>query len=205
MSIPPGSLRRGAAAFLPQPVNENDQRAAQCMVETIYYFNAMCTVTPPLADIEYRSSDGDLDIRRHVFRWDIASYDFVFQHGFEARRQANTRDETYYNLEHYINSGGRPLDTRRDTTHCFISTTISSSWYPKVSSKAVANVFRYEIYAPGGIWVAETLGERYRYPAQDEIAFPVGIAPQYIRSAQLFELESDGYVSHLKLLVLYHY
>ncbi|GKD84105.1 hypothetical protein Tco_1350944, partial [Tanacetum coccineum] len=50
-----------------------------------------CMVTPPLADIEYRSNDEDLDIRHHVFRLDRASYEFVFQHGFEVRRQANTK------------------------------------------------------------------------------------------------------------------
>ncbi|KAL7235296.1 hypothetical protein ACSBR1_018739 [Camellia fascicularis] len=42
--------------------------------------------------------------------------------------------------------------------------------------------------APGGIWVAETLGDRYRHRAQDEVTFVAGIAPQYIRSAQLFTL-----------------
>ncbi|KAG8063029.1 hypothetical protein GUJ93_ZPchr0003g17496 [Zizania palustris] len=47
-------------------------------------------------------------------------------------------------------------------------------------------VYRYEIYAPGGIWVRETLGDLYRYPAQDEVAFVAGIARQYVRSAQLF-------------------
>ncbi|GJR81230.1 TPR repeat-containing protein ZIP4, partial [Tanacetum coccineum] len=42
-----------------------------------------CMVTSPLADIEYRSNDGDLDIRHNVFRLDRASYEFVFQHGFK--------------------------------------------------------------------------------------------------------------------------
>ncbi|GJR81231.1 hypothetical protein Tco_0152016 [Tanacetum coccineum] len=50
------------------------------------------------------------------------------------------------------------LHTRMYTTHWFISTTISSCWYHKVSSGVVDHVYRYEIYAPGGIWVAETLG-----------------------------------------------
>ncbi|GJX88294.1 hypothetical protein Tco_0340308 [Tanacetum coccineum] len=203
MSIPPDSFWRGAAAFLPQPVNEIDELAAQCVVETIYEFNVWRRGAP-LADIEYRSSNGDLDIQRRVFRWDTTPYEFVFQQGFEARRPANTPFETYFNLEQYVNSGGRPLDTRRDTTHAFLSTTISSSWYPTVPNGAVDNVYRYEIFAPGGIAVAETLGERYLHPRQDEIAFPIGIAPQYIRSAQLFVLEGDGYVSHLKVLVLYH-
>jgi hypothetical protein len=172
-------------------VTEDDERAAECVVETIYYFNVRCPVGTPLPDIEYRSSDGEIDILRHVFRWDRAPYDFVFQHGFEARRQENTPDSVFYNLERYVNSGGRPLDIRRDTTHGFVSTTISSSWFPPVNSGTVDRVYRYEIYAPGGILVSETLGDLYRYPAQDEVAFPAGIAPQYIRSAQLFELAND--------------
>ncbi|GJX26483.1 hypothetical protein Tco_0232779 [Tanacetum coccineum] len=88
-----------------------------------------CTVASPLA-LEYRNSDGDFDIRHHVFRYDRASYEFVFRNGFEARRQANTTDETYFNLERFVN----------------------------ISSGVVDHVYRYEIYAPGEIWVAETLG-----------------------------------------------
>ncbi|GKB17282.1 putative ABC-type xenobiotic transporter [Tanacetum coccineum] len=60
MSIPQDSSWRGAAAFFPQPVNENGQRAAWALVDSIYYYNVRCnTVTAPLANIEYRSSDGD--------------------------------------------------------------------------------------------------------------------------------------------------
>ena len=57
---------------------------------------------------------------------------------------------------------------------------------------------------PGGIDVHETLGECYLYPSQAEIAFRAGIASQYIRSAQPYILTRDGYVSHLKIIVLYH-
>ncbi|KAM0894771.1 hypothetical protein ACQ4PT_024239 [Festuca glaucescens] len=152
---------------------------------------AMRLVTTNLADIEYRSSAGEMDIRRHVFRWDNSPYEFVFENCFEARRQRGTPDSTFYNLERYVNSGGRPLDSRRETTHAFVSTTLSSSWHPSVDPGTTCRVYRYEIYAPGGIIVAETLCDLYNYPAQDEIAFPAGIAPQYIRSAQLFELTND--------------
>lgn len=143
---------------------------------------------------EYRSSDQEIDILRHVFRFDRAPYDFVFQNGFEARHEAGTPVEIYCNLEHYVNHGGRPLDIRRRTNHVFISTTLSSSWYPIVGRGHTESIYRYEIYAPGGILVAQTLGARYQYPAQDEVAFLGGIAPQYIRSAQLFELTNNGYV-----------
>nr|XP_010918334.1 uncharacterized protein LOC105042730 [Elaeis guineensis]XP_029119721.1 uncharacterized protein LOC105042730 [Elaeis guineensis] len=188
MSIPSNSLWRGCAANFPQPVSEEDERAAQCLVETVYYFN--CHIASrPVPDIEYRSSSREEDIIRHVFRWDLTPYQQVFQHGFQARRQQGTPDEIYYNLDHYVHHGGRPLDSRRDATHAFVSTTLSSAWHP---SLVAPEVYRYEIYAPGGIWVAETLGDRYQYPAQDEVCFVAGIAPQYIRSAQRFRLTADG-------------
>ncbi|TVU18603.1 hypothetical protein EJB05_34710, partial [Eragrostis curvula] len=48
-----------------------------------------CSISSNLPAIEYRSSDGEKDIMRHVFRWDKAPYEFVFQNGLEARRQDN--------------------------------------------------------------------------------------------------------------------
>ncbi|PWA37845.1 hypothetical protein CTI12_AA586750 [Artemisia annua] len=151
------------------------------------------TVTEPLGHIMFRGSLGDMDSCNHVYRWDRKPYQLVFVLGFEARHQANTQVETYFNLESYVNSGGRPLDPIRDTTYGFISTTHTASWYvPIVSREVVEHPYRYEIYASGGIDVHETLGERYFYPAQAEIVFPAGIAPQYIRSAQPFMLTRDG-------------
>uniref|UniRef100_A0A803MKG7 DUF8039 domain-containing protein n=1 Tax=Chenopodium quinoa TaxID=63459 RepID=A0A803MKG7_CHEQI len=73
-----------------------------------YYFNCRL-LDPPLADIEYRNSTRDADVSRHVFRWDRAHYNEVFRDGFQARRQQGTPDNIFYNLEHYINNGGRPL------------------------------------------------------------------------------------------------
>ncbi|XP_062016190.1 uncharacterized protein LOC133732622 [Rosa rugosa] len=190
MSILPNSPWRGCAANYPQPVNEVVELAAQFLVETVYYFN--CRIANlPLADIEYRSSSGEEDILRHVFRWDLTPYQEVFQNGFEARRQENTTDQVYYNLDDYVHHGGRPLDSRRPATHAFVSTTLNSGWHPTVT-ETVEEVYRYEIYAPGGILVAETLGDRYQYPAQDEVSFVAGIAPQYIRSVQRFRLVRNG-------------
>ncbi|KAH7689142.1 ADP-ribosylation-containing protein [Dioscorea alata] len=191
MSIQPNSLWRGCAANFQQPVNEEDQLAAQFLVETVYYFN--CRVgQQPLSDIYYRSSNGEYDILHHVFRWDLTPYQDVFRNGFQARRQQNTHDNIYYNLNHYVHHGGRPLDTRREATHAFVSTTLNSNWHPTVNRGVEIDVFRYEIYAPGGIIVSQTLGENYEYPAQDEVCFVAGIAPQYIRSAQQFRLVVNG-------------
>ena len=187
MSIPPDSLWRGCAANFPQPVGEADLLAAQNLLETVYYFNSRIA-NPPLPDIIYRSSDREYDVLRHVFRWDLTPYQEIFQNGFQARRQQGTPDETYFDLNHYVHHGGRPLDSTRPATHAFVSTTLNSNWQPvpTLQQGQEIRVYRYEIYAPGGIWVAETLGDQYQYPAQDEVCFVAGIAPQYIRSAQLF-------------------
>lgn len=187
MSIPWNSSWRGCAANFPQPVSEASEHGAQYLVETVYNFN--CRIAdPPLPDIVYRSSDREVDILRHVFRWDLTPYQEVFQNGFQARRQEGTSDEIYFNLDHYVHHGGRPLDSRRPATHAFVSTTLNSGWHPSLDPETTMEVYRYEIYAPGGIWVAETLGDRYQYPSQDEVCFVAGIAPQYIRSAQRFRL-----------------
>ncbi|KAE9455559.1 hypothetical protein C3L33_12536, partial [Rhododendron williamsianum] len=126
------------------------------------------------------SGTGEQDILRHVFRWDLTPYQEVFRNGFQARRpQQGTPDEVYYNLEHYVHhDGGRPLDYRLPATHAFISTTLNTDWHPSLDdvTETEIEVYRYEIYAPGGIWIAQTLGDTYEYPAQDEVCFVVGIA-----------------------------
>ncbi|PSS04825.1 Albumin-2 like [Actinidia chinensis var. chinensis] len=187
MSIPPDAAERGCAANYPQPVSEDDRLEAQFWLSTLYHINCQ-ELNPPLHDIVYRSSSQEEDIRRHVFRWDLTPYQEVFENGFRARRQEGTRDVDYVNLYNYVHHGGRPLDSRRETTYVFISTTISSGWHPSLEPGTDITVFRYEIYAPGGIWVAQALGNRYQYPSQDEVCFVEGVARQYIRSAQTFRL-----------------
>lgn len=191
MSIGPDSPWRGCASNFPQPVNEETELAAQFLVETVYYFNCR-VVQPRLPDIVYRSSSGEQDVLRHVFRWDLTPYQQAIEDGFSARRQDHTPDNVYYNLEHYVHHGGRPVDSRRLTNHAFISTTINSGWHPTVDPGTELLIYRYEIYAPGGILVSETLGENYRYPSQDEVCFVAGIAPQYIRSVQHFRLTAPA-------------
>jgi hypothetical protein len=65
-------------------------------------------------------------------------------------------------------------------------------WTPR----DLRNIYQYEIYAPGGIDVPLTLG-RIGNPfySQNEVAFPGGIAPQYIRSVRQYD--SNGRVSQI--------
>ncbi|CAL5066028.1 unnamed protein product [Urochloa decumbens] len=181
--IPHDSPLRGCAAAFPQPVTANDSSAARSLVQAVSQHNGV---------VIYRSSNREEhDLTHHVFRWNTIDYRHVFENGFQARPQGDTPNGTYYDLDHYVHQAGSPLDQTRPVNHVFISTTLNSGWRPTPSTTilpqgAELEVYRYEIYAPGGIWVRQTLGNRYRYPAQDEVAFVRGIAPQYIRSAQLF-------------------
>ncbi|KAF7142559.1 hypothetical protein RHSIM_Rhsim05G0142600 [Rhododendron simsii] len=191
MSIPPDSPWRGCASNYNQPISEDDQLEAQFWLGMLDTYN--CIDTPnPLPSIVYRNSSGEQDIRNHVFRWDDTPYQEAFQNGFRSRRQEGTLDTVYASLDHYVHHGGRPLDSRRAATHVFVSTTLSSSWHPTVDPGTERIVYRYEIYAPGGIWVAATLRDRYRFEGQDEVSFVGGIAPQYIRSAQAFLLSAPA-------------
>lgn len=181
MSIPPSSPWRGCASGFSQPVSPDDELHAQ-------FWSAMLDTYNPQHSIVYRSSTGEQDIRHHVFRWDDTPYQEAFQNGFRSRRQEDTLDEVYASLDHFVHHGGRPLDSRRPATHTFVSTTLSSGWHPLVDPGTERIVYRYEIYAPGGIWVAATLGDDYQFRGQDEVCFVEGIAPQYIRAAQAFRL-----------------
>ncbi|PWA51448.1 hypothetical protein CTI12_AA427680 [Artemisia annua] len=90
----------------------------------------------------------------------------------------------------YVNKGGRPLETRVDN-YGFISTSLSRTWYPRIFSERGKYIYVYKIHAPGGIHIPKTLGQRYQHPAGCEIIFPAGIAREYIRSVECFELR-DG-------------
>jgi len=54
-------------------------------------------------------------------------------------------------------------------------------------TQATQHRFQYEIFAYGGIDVNHVLGDTHEYANQNEIAFPGGIRPQFIRSAREFQ------------------
>ncbi|KAI9075509.1 hypothetical protein K1719_016142 [Acacia pycnantha] len=188
--IPPESPWRGAAAAYAQPLDQAGLLKVQALVEHVYYMNCGPFGNPRLDDIIYRSSDDERDTRRHVFRWDISPYEHVFANGFKANCEDNTHETTFFNLYDYVhNASGRPLESTRPATHAFISTTIDSGWNPSPKNLKEGQsmlVYRYEINAPGGIWVSQTLGDLYQYPSLDQVCFISAIAPQYIRSAELY-------------------
>ncbi|KAJ1432402.1 Hemopexin-like repeat [Sesbania bispinosa] len=181
---------RGCASNFAHPVAK-DIEVAQNWVDTVYQVNCR-EKSPPLTDIIYRTGVQDWDILHHVVRWDTRPYALIFETGFQAWPQEDTPNTTYYDLYDFVQNAGAPLNSSKHTRHAFISTTLNLDWLPEPSEDTLPEgeeieVYRYEIYAPGGIWVAASINnEHYNYTAQDEVCFVGGIAPQYIRAAQLF-------------------
>nr|GEV28631.1 retrovirus-related Pol polyprotein from transposon TNT 1-94 [Tanacetum cinerariifolium] len=111
--------------------------------------------------------------------------------GFEAQCQANTPIETHYNLESFVHGASKPIETIRDTTHGFISATLSGSWSLMVSIGVVELIYRYEIYALGEILVPKTIGDNYLYRGQAEVAFPSGVAGyRHVKVLEFFDFPS---------------
>ncbi|KAL2940968.1 Albumin-2 [Bienertia sinuspersici] len=173
---------RACASNFAQPLSLDDEQEAQSLVDTVDRINCK---EENLHKIVYRTGEAEKDILRQVFRWDIAPYDYVFEHGLQSHHRRQIPRKTFYSLSDYVQSGqGRP-STRgsRPTLH-------------SSALQLATLVYRYEIYAPGGIWTSLTLGDKDHRKIKrfDEVAFVGGVAPQYIRSAQLFKLtgNSDG-------------
>ncbi|XP_020230846.1 uncharacterized protein LOC109811496 [Cajanus cajan] len=213
MSIPPNSPARGCAANFPQPVGQNEMVAANDLVNLLQRINLQ---EAGLEEVVYRPSDLEYDIRRPLVRWDTRPYQDIFVNGFQARPRGDTPNTTYYNLDHFVHNAGAPLDPTRRATHTFVSTTLNYDWYPNPTVSTlprghVMQFFRYEIYAPGGIWVGVTLRGRYNHVSQAEVCFAAGIAPQYIRSCIVYTAIRDvdsnhvSFVREIKLIINGHF
>ncbi|GKA07260.1 nucleosome assembly protein 1;2 [Tanacetum coccineum] len=135
--------------------------------EAILLHNALSRQTKDAVHIQFRESKGEKDMRNHVFRWDRDPIELVFHRGFCARHQGDTSTEIYYNLDTFVHRVGKPLERIRDATRAYVSTTLSVTWCLMVSGVNEL-VYRYEVYAPGGILIRGTLGESYVYAGQHE-------------------------------------
>lgn len=137
--------------------------------------------------IHFRNPDRDQEVVEAVYRWDTRHYREIFATGFTPRPQrSDESDAVYYNLERFVNGGGTPADSSPAHGSVFVSTTRTSprsrrQWRPRVTRNCT--LYRYEIFAPGGIDAVQTLGDSNHYRNQQEISFAGGINRQYIRTA----------------------
>lgn len=180
MALSPDSCFRGVAAAIPQPASE-----LEALDQLSPIITGLTLYNDEGPSILYRNPDNDQDIIEAVYRLDGRHYQDIFQTGFRPRPPNDPQDlARYYNLERFVNDGGSPGDETPAEPSVFISTTRSSSWRPTVTADCI--LYRYEIFAPGGIDAVLTLRHRNDHPNQQEISFAGGICPQYIRSARQY-------------------
>ncbi|WP_131815984.1 scabin-related ADP-ribosyltransferase [Streptomyces sp. 3213.3] len=112
--------------------------------------------------VQYRDSNEPL------YRSDTRDPSIIFNQGFQAKNPPNA------DLWNYVLTN-QPAE--------YVSTTRSDNlnWGPQ---------YVYDIRAPGGIDVNATYGSHSPYPEQEEIAFPGGIKPEYIKG--VWQMNPDG-------------
>lgn len=182
MALPPTSPFRGVAAAIDQPASEGDVEKQLSPLLNGLQLNDHV--------LRFRNAVDDQDITEAVYRWDTRSFREIFRTGFSPWPQRSDQsDVEYYDYSSFVMDGGRPADTSRASPSVFVSATRSVNWRPRLSTDCT--IYRYQIYAPGGIDAVLTMGQ-YTYANQQEISFAGGIRPQYIRMARIYRVTMDG-------------
>ncbi|MEU2489843.1 hypothetical protein [Streptomyces sp. NPDC007883] len=109
------------------------------------------------------------DTREPLFRNDDRPPSVIFKEGFAPQNEYNT------DLDSYVNES---------EPSAFVGTTSNEDFATKWGATYV-----YDIDAPGGIDINRTFDES-PYSHEDEIAFPGGIRPEYIKG--VWEVRPDG-------------
>lgn len=125
-----------------------------------------------------------LDTRQRLLRWDRRPPNEVLVNGFIPQVSNENPSQQDTDLFGYVKS---------NTPSVFVSTTKTKfkggkryqPWTPRSSARGI--IYQYEIFAPGGIDVNNSFGDRSPWPNQYEVAFPGGIRPEFIRSVRELE------------------
>ncbi|MFI6938516.1 ADP-ribosyltransferase [Streptomyces sp. NPDC050418] len=102
-----------------------------------------------------------------LYRADGRGPEVIFEEGFKAKDTVNGQ----YDLESYV---------LKNQPSPYVSTTRDHDLFKKWAKWLKPGAFNYYIDAPNGIDVNKTIGDDHKYADQLEIAFPGGIAPEYI-------------------------
>ncbi|XP_031638854.1 pierisin-like, partial [Contarinia nasturtii] len=124
------------------------------------------------------------DRRQRLIRWDRRGPNEIFHHGFipHVTNERPSFEET--NLFSYAQSNVSSFFVSTSKTRFYQNGTRRDVWTPRTSR--INTIYQYEIYAPGGIDVNESFGNRSPWPNQEEVAFPGGIRRRYVRSVREF-------------------
>ncbi|MEC0186767.1 RICIN domain-containing protein [Paenibacillus larvae] len=132
---------------------------------------------------EIKDEDGQTKSpeRQRLLRWDRRPPNEILVNGFIPQVTNENPNLLDTDLFHYV---------RSNTKSIFVSTTKTryknskryQPWTPRSSARGI--IYQYEIFAPGGVDVNNSFGDRSPWPNQLEVAFPGGIRPEFIRSVR---------------------
>ena len=137
---------------------------------------------PSWRPTEVQDTDGRtrLDTRQRLIRWDRRPPNEILRDGFVP--QVTTSDPSLNETDLYLYAKDNVKSIFVSTTKTQIRKNKKYVWTPRSAASGI--VYQYEIFAPGGVDVNESLGQQSPFPEQLEIAFPGGIRPEYIRSVR---------------------
>lgn len=151
-----------------------------CYIEDLGYLDIRWR--PIFGQIENRGVVEDRSQR--LVRWDSRPPNDIFHHGFYPRVSDSIADSINTSLYDYIEDGSANIYVSTIRTIYDEDGNPLETWVP--NDRDENHIYEYEIFAPGGIDVNETLGERSPFPEQQEIAFPGGIHRRFIRSVRQY-------------------
>lgn len=121
------------------------------------------------------------DNQIRLLRWDQRPPNEIFEMGFIPQIRYAEPESQATNLYGYVRSNTHSIFVSTTTTRINESGRVYKPWTPRNLSGIR---YQYEIFAPGGIDINTSFGIDSPFPTQNEIAFPGGIRPQFIRSVR---------------------
>ncbi|XP_045512175.1 pierisin-like [Pieris brassicae] len=178
---PPNPITNGIQAAVIEWIRSLDLELISLLVSRSWPMSILDISEPRWRPTEVTDTDNvvRMDRRQRLLRWDRRPPNEIFLEGFVpivTREDPDWEETDLYGF------------AKNNHPSVFVSTTKTQRdkkkyvWTPRSANRGI--VYQYEIYAPGGVDVNESLLHGSRWPNQMEVAFPGGIQNIYIRSAR---------------------
>ncbi|XP_022128234.2 pierisin-like [Pieris rapae] len=178
---PPNPITNGIQAAVLEWIGSLDLELISLLLSRSWPMSILDISEPRWRPIEVTDTDNvvRIDRRQRLLRWDRRPPNEIFLEGFVpivTRENPDWEETDLYGF------------AKNNHPSIFVSTTKTQRnkkkyvWTPRTANRGI--VYQYEIYAPGGVDVNESLLQESPWPNQMEVAFPGGIQNIYIRSAR---------------------
>ncbi|XP_045512178.1 pierisin-like [Pieris brassicae] len=178
---PPNLITNGIQAAVIEWIRSLDLELISLLLSRNWPMSILDISEPRWRPTEITDTDNvvRMDRRQRLLRWDRRPPNEIFLEGFVpivTRENPDWEETDLYGF------------AKNNHPSIFVSTTKTQRnkkkyvWTPRTANRGI--VYQYEIYAPGGVDVNDSLLQESPWPNQMEVAFPGGIQNIYIRSAR---------------------